>query len=259
MIGRSVGCQLTLEDPLISRRHACIVVRHDGASIHDLNSRNGVFVQGQPLYGSSELYDGDRIRIGRQELVFAAIPSGVTSPSLGRTTGFLCHCARCGLPYAIESAQCPSCGSQERAEEDTLSDSGEPRTWSVELSAEVLKRAILLERWNDIEHVLLRVKENVEGLIAASVPVDRVPMGALAEQIAAACVKLGDGLWARWLLTIYACLEMVPPASATLELARLPQAERQALCLLAERALSSISDRSGIRVEDEAALRRLRG
>lgn len=259
VIGRSVGCQLTLEDPLVSRRHARIVVRDDGASIQDLSSRNGLYVQGQAVQGSRELMDEDRIRIGKQELVFSVIPSGTALPAVCRTTGFLCHCARCGVPYAVESSQCPSCGCADRREEDTLTGSGEPRTWSVELSVEVLKRAILLERWNDVEFVLRRVKDNVEALVAASVLVDRAPLGALAEQVAAVCVKLGDGLWARWLLTMYACLEMVPPASATIELARLPESERLALSVIAERALNSVRDRSRILVEDEAALLRLRG
>src|SRR5580698_8315887 len=45
-VGRSAGCQLSLDDPLVSRRHALLVVSRDGVTIEDLQSRNGVIVNG---------------------------------------------------------------------------------------------------------------------------------------------------------------------------------------------------------------------
>ena len=46
VVGRSTECQLSLDDPLVSRRHAVLRVRRDGVSVQDLGSRNGVLVNG---------------------------------------------------------------------------------------------------------------------------------------------------------------------------------------------------------------------
>src|SRR5580693_10224660 len=72
-IGRSEECGVTIEDPLVSRRHARIIYEGDDVTIEDLGSRNGVRVNGRPLQGSVSLTDGDRVRIGTQDFVFCRI------------------------------------------------------------------------------------------------------------------------------------------------------------------------------------------
>ncbi|HEY1692411.1 MAG TPA: FHA domain-containing protein [Polyangiaceae bacterium] len=67
-VGRSAGCQLSLDDPLVSRRHALLVVSRDGVTIEDLQSRNGVIVNGQRIAGRTPVKAGDKIVIGSQEL-----------------------------------------------------------------------------------------------------------------------------------------------------------------------------------------------
>jgi predicted component of type VI protein secretion system len=67
-VGRSAGCQLSLDDPLVSRRHALLVVSRDGVTIEDLQSRNGVIVNGQRIPGRTKVVAGDKIVIGSQEL-----------------------------------------------------------------------------------------------------------------------------------------------------------------------------------------------
>src|SRR4030088_2857701 len=48
-VGRNATCQLSLDDPLVSRRHALLIVAKDGVTIEDLQSRNGVIVNGQRI------------------------------------------------------------------------------------------------------------------------------------------------------------------------------------------------------------------
>jgi predicted component of type VI protein secretion system len=67
-VGRSAGCQLSLDDPLVSRRHALLVVSREGVTIEDLQSRNGVIVNGQRIGGRTPVKAGDKIVIGSQEL-----------------------------------------------------------------------------------------------------------------------------------------------------------------------------------------------
>ena len=100
IIGRSATCQITIDDPLVSREHARIRVEQDRLSIEDLGSRNGVQVGGRPLRGIAELSDGDRIRIGSQELVVCASATGAAGNTQRRTTGFMCHCASCASSVA---------------------------------------------------------------------------------------------------------------------------------------------------------------
>ncbi len=72
VIGRSAECQLALDDPLVSRKHAMLVVSTDAVIIKDLGSRNGVVVNGIKIDTSRVLLDGDRIVIGSQEMTLIA-------------------------------------------------------------------------------------------------------------------------------------------------------------------------------------------
>ncbi|MGH9101763.1 MAG: FhaA domain-containing protein [Acidimicrobiales bacterium] len=70
-IGRLPSCQVVLDDPNVSRRHA--ELRRDGERVMlvDLGSTNGTVVNGLPV-GSRRLADGDRITLGRTTLAFEA-------------------------------------------------------------------------------------------------------------------------------------------------------------------------------------------
>jgi hypothetical protein len=72
VVGRSTECQLSLDDPLVSRRHAVLRVRRDGVSVQDFGSRNGVLVNGAKIVGERELVAGDKISIGSQEMTLHA-------------------------------------------------------------------------------------------------------------------------------------------------------------------------------------------
>jgi hypothetical protein len=73
-IGRSRDCDIVLDDSSISRRHA--ELRPVGATwrIEDLDSTNGVRVNGIAIHGPRELRTGDRIEIGSTEILFEIVP-----------------------------------------------------------------------------------------------------------------------------------------------------------------------------------------
>ena len=75
LIGRSRECDIQLADPNVSRRHA--EVRQEGASywIVDLDSTNGIEVNGRKLK-RSKLESGDRVTLGSTELVFTRERTG---------------------------------------------------------------------------------------------------------------------------------------------------------------------------------------
>jgi len=71
IIGRADDATLTLDDPLVSRHHAAIDVADSVATLVDLDSRNGVRVNGKKVIRERVLAPGDRIAIGSNEVVFA--------------------------------------------------------------------------------------------------------------------------------------------------------------------------------------------
>jgi hypothetical protein len=110
LIGRSPSCNLTLEDPLVSRNHARITVSKDRAQISDLGSRNGTLVNGEPLFDDHTLVHNDRIRIGSHEMVFLEERRYVSRPL--RVTGALLACPTCRATIAAGAAECPHCGAR---------------------------------------------------------------------------------------------------------------------------------------------------
>jgi FhaA, N-terminal domain/FHA domain len=69
VIGRSRECDLVLDDPNVSRRHAELR-REDGAwAVHDLGSTNGIKLNGRRSPGG-RLSSGDEITLGLSRLTF---------------------------------------------------------------------------------------------------------------------------------------------------------------------------------------------
>jgi hypothetical protein len=68
VVGRSETCQIALDDPLVSRRHATLRVDGGVLLVEDLGSRNGVRVNGVPITGPTPLVHGNVVEIGAQQL-----------------------------------------------------------------------------------------------------------------------------------------------------------------------------------------------
>ncbi|MCI0682710.1 MAG: FHA domain-containing protein [Gemmataceae bacterium] len=64
LLGRGPECDLRLHDSATSRRHCLIRVRGDEATLADLGSSNGTFVNGARVLSQSVLHTGDEIRVG---------------------------------------------------------------------------------------------------------------------------------------------------------------------------------------------------
>jgi S1-C subfamily serine protease len=84
-IGREAGADLVLADGKASRRHAALRVLPDGrATLYDLGSSNGTFVNGQRVQ-SVLLTGGEQIQIGDTVLVPSG--AGAAAPAVGGTHG----------------------------------------------------------------------------------------------------------------------------------------------------------------------------
>lgn len=198
LIGRSLDCHLTIEDPLVSRKHATIIVTNDNAIFKDLGSRNGSLVNGEPIFDEILLKDGDRIRIGTQELVFHEINE---DSRRAKITGFLrycnsCHvpfpegtpiCPHCGTPVEIDSKTktCPKCKGILKGEEvfctrcgynvkenDELKITEETvqvdlrsitqQSWAYELVMQLIEKSLTKQRYDNLKDLLTKIKTDVE-------------------------------------------------------------------------------------------------
>jgi hypothetical protein len=109
IIGRSPLCNLPIEDPLVSRQHACITVRDDFAVLDDLGSRNGTLVNGQPVFDDYRLNHSDCIRVGSNELIF--IKEQIQIQTKYSHDSETVECPRCGTLLPINNSVCSGCGS----------------------------------------------------------------------------------------------------------------------------------------------------
>jgi hypothetical protein len=69
VLGRAKDCDVVLDDPSVSRRHAEVRLKDDGHWVVDLGSTNGTEVNGQRVQ-EARLDAGDVITIGQTELRF---------------------------------------------------------------------------------------------------------------------------------------------------------------------------------------------
>lgn len=114
VFGRGEECHVTLHDDLVSSQHACIDLTPDGPILRDLDSRNGVTLNGARLGAAARLAPGDRFRVGQTEMVFCVVeetPRGARSPS-SRQTGRDAACRACGTVRSDQVAACPACGAR---------------------------------------------------------------------------------------------------------------------------------------------------
>ncbi len=75
VIGRDDTCDIQIVDEMISRRHMQISCKGEPQSrtysVSDLQSANGVFVNGHQVSDDRALHDGDTIKIGETKLFFS--------------------------------------------------------------------------------------------------------------------------------------------------------------------------------------------
>ncbi len=70
VVGRGPDCNIRLDDPLVSAKHARLTLQGREYTLEDLGSRNGTRVNGIRLQQSIALTDGDRVEFGGHLLVF---------------------------------------------------------------------------------------------------------------------------------------------------------------------------------------------
>jgi pSer/pThr/pTyr-binding forkhead associated (FHA) protein len=68
LIGRGDKCNVKLEDAYVSTVHARIFNRGDSLMVEDMGSTNGTYLNRQKVTSPTELFRGDRVKIGKTVL-----------------------------------------------------------------------------------------------------------------------------------------------------------------------------------------------
>jgi hypothetical protein len=199
LIGRGLDCYITIHDPLVSRHHARIRVDPVRAVIEDLGSRNGCRVNGQVLAEPRVLYDGDRLRIGTQELVFGETADATRTR---RSTGSLVYCGGCTQAYPREIGACPSCGSTRVADAEVRAAHLSPsvlRIWAFDMVVELLDRAMAAESLQDVERYMHQAVGTFNDRANDSKPIDGSQFDTLFE---AATRLLDNAMPGKWIIAL---------------------------------------------------------
>ncbi len=215
VVGRSPDCQITIEDPLISRRHSKIIVSTASAMYVDLGSRNGSRINGRAVVAATQLQDADRIRLGAQELVFFQVGA---ERRQARQTGAMLFCRKCATPFPEGAQVCPHCGTPPGAapgDDETMSGLVmEPRrTWMLQLMGEVLERALTTKKGSEAERILQRAADEFSERVAAGDPVDARQLAQIADYAMRLAAIKGDPRWVGWVIETFRSVERLPPAA----------------------------------------------
>jgi pSer/pThr/pTyr-binding forkhead associated (FHA) protein len=206
VVGRSSDCNLVVDDALVSRRHAQLRVEGGSVFVEDLGSANGVLVNDERIDGRRELQPGDRIGIGKQQLVIrvrttASRPSGEPRRTWDRTVSGM------DMEDLLEHSPTQTNVSATERGDGTL-----------DLIAGVVDKVLALGRADEAERMLtMRLHGLLEAAQARRAISSRSAEGAAryAVKLAAATSKGG---WVDYVFQLYGCLARPLPGEIVDEL-----------------------------------------
>jgi FHA domain len=216
LIGRSPDCQLSLDDPLVSRRHAILIVHPGSVFIEDLASRNGILVNGRRIQGQTRLADGDKLTVGSQLMELVGVPGADLTPvdpalALKRSARFDTEV------ITSENEEHTAATSEIKAQPIQI-ESPDKRVSSLALIGGLAEKALAMGRAEEAERILARSLREVllKGRAKEEVRPD------LAEKAAFYAARLAQatsrGLWVDYIFELYSLLDILLPAKLVDEL-----------------------------------------
>lgn len=193
LIGRSTDCQLSLDDPLVSRKHALLIVTEARIEVQDLGSRNGVLVNDEKISGPTQVGHGDKITIGSQEMIISVpMNEAPTMRSLSSERA---------MGHVTVTAMEPVRASQ--ADPAELRDEGTSKRDAFRLLGGVADKALVLGRAEEAERLLSTLLDHVLQTVQSGGEID----DALVDQAGYYGAKLagatGKGSWVNFVFELY--------------------------------------------------------
>jgi hypothetical protein len=209
VVGRSAGCQLSLDDPLVSRRHAMLVVSRDVVTVEDLDSRNGVLVNGERITGKTTVQPGDKILIGSQELLLlrgrdnamretASLPARMTMPKLAAVVDVAPP-----IITAAEPTEPPGSPREDLTGEAEGDSSTVRRITAFKLLGGVAEKALAMGRADEAERLLAGPLGDVVEATRGGKQVSAWLVDVAARLAAKLATATTKGAWADYVIEIY--------------------------------------------------------
>jgi len=210
VVGRNDSCQLSVDDPLVSRRHAQLECRDGMVTLVDLGSRNGTLVNGQRIESKVTLHEGDRIGLGSQELTIVV----AREPAQSSTTG---HVGKLTVPQMRVEDVPPA------EESSTSSDADrEPsvirRLDQFKLLSSVAEKSLALGKAAEAERLLASALGDVIEATRGRRPLPPSLVDQAAKYSAKLASATGKGGWADYVIELYAAQNRPCPAPVIDEL-----------------------------------------
>jgi pSer/pThr/pTyr-binding forkhead associated (FHA) protein len=227
VIGRSPDCQLALEDPLVSRRHAAF--RWSGARlvVEDLGSRNGVKVNDNKITGVKDLVPDDVVVIGGQTFVVVEGEHADTRDVRRVAVTMTSEIGEAGTPLALLGG--------------------------------VVEKAFAMGRIDDAERILTNLLTDM----LAGFDAGKRDNGALPDATRFAlrlAGETGKSQWVDWVFNAHAALSKVPPAATVDELYLLARKIRYPVTVAFKNYIAKMKDQAGLLGPAERfALQRIEG
>ena len=207
LIGRSSNCHLVVDDALVSRRHAQIVVAEGGLTVEDFGSANGVFVNGNRIAGTGPLRAGDRLQVGKQLFVVrSAARPAVASPA-ERVGAETLH----NIQFAPELSRNKAPSADIRSELRAPEAESTHRAEALELLGGVADKVLALGRGEEAERVLSNALVSLLSEAKRGVEIAPRVIGRAASYAGKLAEATAHGKWLDYTIELYAALRRPLP------------------------------------------------
>ncbi len=216
-LGRDPRCDVVLDDAMVSRAHAVVIHDAQGLRLDDLDSRNGVYVNGKRAAAVEALRSGDVLTIGKQLLYLLesqAVLPGPEGPFLRHTLPQI-DVADLFVDGDVEPSMRTHAVGALLAPDDATSVR---RLELLRLLGEVAEKSVALGRPADAERVLTHVLEEVRRGLARGKPTDADLLLHAVRRALFLAVACNKGVWLRYVLDVYLASGMVPPVQVVEEI-----------------------------------------
>jgi pSer/pThr/pTyr-binding forkhead associated (FHA) protein len=212
IVGRGEGCHLIIDDPLVSRRHACFVVDEREITLKDLGSTNGVLVNGTPVEEQQVVVPGDQITIGRHHAEVCWVP--FSAAERGPTRARERISGRAAIDTVVDDRpRGGAAGAQPHADSEATHE-----TRMLDMLSGVAEKAFELGRGPDAERILRRPLEAILARVEEGAPIElreAADAGLLAVRLARAT---GQARWIDYVFRLFFVLRRLPTTEVVDEL-----------------------------------------
>ncbi len=247
VIGRSEECQLSIDDAMVSRRHALLRVTPQQVVLVDLGSRNGVSLNGARIKQDTVLQSGDRVAVGKHELTLNVIDS----ESKRNTSNF----ARTLGAIDIRDLDLTSTQSQDPPTGKELTRV----LASFQTLSKLADKALALGRPEEAERLLVGSFTDLMGEQRKGVALPGPELEAFSMFALRLSADLNKASWVEWVLEVYRAGNAMLPAPVVEGLLALgPKLKHLSRTVILD-YVQAISDLPALNANERFRLQRLEG